>query len=111
MFEKASTVDLRLQRLRQRSALDVDRRERLVDLAHVAGRQRELGGRQVVVQMLDLRSAGDRHDEGLLDEQPGQRDTRRRGVLACGQVFQEVSRQPTRCSDSSTSMRYQPLWF
>jgi hypothetical protein len=25
--------------------------------------------------------------------------------------FRQVSRQPTRCSDSSTSMRYQPLWF
>jgi hypothetical protein len=25
--------------------------------------------------------------------------------------FCQVSRQPTRCSGSSTSMRYQPLWF
>ena len=34
-----------------------------------------------------------------------------RGALDEKNGSVRVSRQPTRCSGSSTSMRYQPLWF
>src|SRR5271167_3932537 len=40
--------------------------------------------------MLEFRAAWDRHDPGLLREQPGKRDLSRRAVLAGGQRLQEV---------------------
>ena len=67
-----------------------------IDLAQVVGRQLDGGCAEVLLQAMQLGGAGDRNDPGLLRQQPGQGDLRRR----------RPSSAPRSAPSSSTS-----AWF
>jgi hypothetical protein len=62
----------------------------VLDLAQVVLGQLDLGGGDVLLEPVQLRRAGNRNDPRPLGEQPGDRDLRRRRVLAPGDLAREV---------------------
>ena len=79
-------------------ALHRDLRGGGLDLAEVVGRQLDVDCADVLVEALQSSGAGDRDDPGLLGEQPGQRDLRGCGVLACGDRAEQVDQGLVRLS-------------
>jgi len=79
--EVGSAVDQSLEVLGVAGSLDLDPVGGALDLAEVVGGQRDGGCSEVLFQAFYSTGARDRHDPGLLGEQPGQRDLGRRGVL------------------------------
>jgi hypothetical protein len=63
---------------------DLDLVQGLADLAKVLGRQLHVGRRHVLLQASHLRRTGDGDDPGLLRQEPGERDLRRRRLLLRG---------------------------
>ena len=70
--------------------MDGDLGRGLVDLAQVVGRELELRRAEVLLQAVRLGRAGDRDDPGLLGEEPGEGDLRRRRVLLLRDAAQQV---------------------
>ena len=54
------------------------------------GCQRDGRGADIFFQPMQLGGAGDRHDPGLLRQQPGQRDLRRRRALSFGDLAKQI---------------------
>ena len=67
-------------------AVHGDAREGLCNIAKLVGGERQGGGREVFLQAVKLGRAGDRHNPGLLREQPAERDLRKRHPLAGGDL-------------------------
>src|SRR6188472_702100 len=71
-------------------AMKLDLRRRAIDLSKVLGAQVNVYGLQVLVQAMRLRRPRDRHDPGLLREQPGQRELRRGRAFPLREGLQPV---------------------
>ena len=63
-------------------AFDLDTVGRARDFREIFGAELDRGGVDILLQPVELGRARDRHDPGLLREQPGERDLRRRRALA-----------------------------
>src|SRR5207237_1183906 len=75
---------------RKPGSLHSDPRGGIVDFAHIGLGQLDRGRSEVLFETLELARAWDRHDPGLLGEQPGERNLRGCGLLARGDAGQEV---------------------
>src|SRR5271165_2960261 len=69
-----------------------------LDVAQVLGRQLDGDGTQVLGETTGLGGAGDRDDPRLLGEQPRQRDLCGRGVLAGGDLAEQIDERLVRCA-------------
>src|SRR6188472_1335372 len=76
--------------LRIACAMKFDLRRRPIDLAKVLGGQMNVHGRDVLVEAMPLRRSRNRHDPGLLREQPGQRELRRSRSLPLGEGLEPL---------------------
>ena len=70
-------------------SLDGDLGGGVLDLAEIVGGECDVGGADVLLQALKPPGAGDRHDPGLLGEQPGEGDL---GGVACLRAAMRPSR-------------------
>ena len=61
-----------------------------LDLAEIVGRQFDGSRADVLLQAMQLRGAGDRHDPRLLRQQPGERDLGGRRLLPCGDLAEQI---------------------
>src|SRR2546421_11982622 len=80
-------------------SVDRDLQGGAVDLTEIVGRQIDRSRAEVLFEALQLASARDRNDPGLLGEEPGERDLRmRRVLLFCDpakQIDQRLVRLPS----------------
>ena len=82
--------------LRVAVSLYHETRRDAVDLAQVVGGQFDRGRAEVLLQAVQLRRAGDRHDPRLLRQQPGERDLRGRRPLALRDRAEQVDQRLVR---------------
>ncbi len=73
--------------------MDFDVCRRAVNFAHIVGVQFDGCRGEVLLQAVQFARAGDRHDPGLLREQPGQSDLCRAGLLAGGDARQQIEQR------------------
>ena len=76
-----SATDQLLQMFRIPGSLHRDLGQRRFDVAQIVRRQLDGGRADVLLQTMQLRGAGDRHDPRLLSQQPGERDLGGRRLL------------------------------
>lgn len=65
-------------------AADIDPAGRFGDLFQLLAAELDIDCAGVLLKALDLRGSWDRHDPGVLGEQPGQRYLRGGSAFACG---------------------------
>src|SRR5436305_5293967 len=91
-----SAVDHPLRALRVPVPLHRDLGRGAFDVAEIALGELDGGRRDVLLQAMQLRGAGDRHDPGLLGEEPGERDLGGRRALALRDAPEQVDQRPVR---------------
>ena len=77
-------------------ALHLDRGERLLDAPQIVRGELDRSSADVLLQAVQLRRPGDRHDPGLLRQQPGERDLRRRRALPLGDRPSQIDQRLVR---------------
>ena len=75
-------------------SFDLDRCSGLLDLVEIVAGEFDVGSVQVLLQAAEVCGTWDRDDPGLLCQQPGQRDLRRRGLLALADPLEEITLAP-----------------
>src|SRR6185312_758772 len=85
-----STVDHSLRAFRVPSPLHRDLGRGAFDIAEIALGELDGNRRDILLQTMQLRGAGDRHDPGLLCEEPGERDLGGRRVLALSDAPEQI---------------------
>ena len=68
-------------------ALDLDRGAGLLDLIEIVSREFDVSGFEILFQTAELGRSRYGDDPGLLRQQPGKRDLRRRRLLALADLF------------------------
>jgi hypothetical protein len=91
-------------------AVNGDFRERLIDAAQFVGIELNVSRADVLFEPGELRRARNRHDPGLLRQQPRKRDLRRRGMLPLGERLQpldegEIAPPVLLCESSASRSR------
>ena len=71
-------------------ALDGDRIRLARDFREVIGGQFDAGPAEVLFEPVGLGGAGDRHDPGLLRQEPRERDPRGGGLLLAGDALEQI---------------------
>ncbi len=70
------------------------------------GAQVDLDGAEILLETMRLGGSGNRHDPGLLRQQPGQRDLGRRGGLACRESLDQFDQRQIRCTRLGSEARH-----
>ena len=86
-------ADPRLEMCRITVALHRDLASSPCNCSEVRSRQRHRSRAEIFLEPVQLGGAGDRHDPRLLRQQPGQRDLRRRRLLRCGDLAEQIDQR------------------
>src|SRR5262245_27067556 len=88
--------DQLLQVFRVAGPMDLDPGRRAIDFQQVVAGELNGGGAEILVKAIALRRSRNRHDPGLLRQQPGQRQLRRRRLFAFGERLQPADKGEVR---------------
>ena len=73
--------------------LDGNRICRARDFREVIGSQLDIGRAEILLEPVQFGGAGDRHDPGLLREEPREGDLRGRRLLLAGDAFKQINQR------------------